>query len=129
MFEFRTFGPTCIPARIFGLVCSYEQVVPNANYLPSVTHSDDTGPTFAWRFATAFNGTVPNLTVHIYDDATNDLILTDTTSNPLCGYFEKSTNSGGDWLSYNTTDKTNETTYIRYTCVLPNGGKFRVYLV
>lgn len=130
MFEFRTFGPTCIPARIYGLVCSYEQLVTNANYLPSVANSSVAANRFAWRFATAFGGTVPTLTVYLYNDATNDLILSDNTANATKGTFEKSTNGGGAWGAYNTTDKSNETTYIRYTpSYLPNGAKVRAYLV
>jgi hypothetical protein len=37
------------------------------------------------------------------------------TSSGATGTWEKSTDGGSNWTSYNTTDKANETTYIRYT--------------
>ncbi len=44
---------------------------------------------------------------------TNDILVDDYTTSST-GTWEKSTN-GTSWGSYNTTDKGNDTTYIRYT--------------
>ena len=115
MFEFKVASNFCLPARIFGFVISYEDTATDSHYQPSVQHSSTTAKRFGWRFATAFGGTVPTLTIRLYDAVTDSLLLTDTTAAAANGTWEKSTNDGGAWGSYNTTDKANETTYIRYT--------------
>jgi hypothetical protein len=57
------------------------------------------------------------------------LLLDDTTALQASGIFEKSINDGAAWGSYNTTDKANETTYIRYTpTVLGDDIKVRALL-
>lgn len=114
MFEFKTIGSFCIPARLFSACVVYEDNTTDSHYQPSVTQSDATNKRFAWRFSTAFGSTVPTLYVRLYDAVTGSLLVTDNTASPT-GTFEKSTNDGGAWGSYNTTDKGNETTYIRYT--------------
>lgn len=115
MFEFKVMGITCLPARIFGLVLTYDDNSTSYQFQPSVKNSDVVNKRFAWRFATAFGGTVPTLTVTLYNAVTGSQLLTDTTAASASGTFEKSTDGGGSWGSYNTTDKGNETTYIRYT--------------
>jgi hypothetical protein len=115
MYEFRIAGVTMLPARIYGLNVIYEDSSTDSHYQPSVTHSSASAKRFAWRFATAFGGTVPTLTVKLYDAETGTLLLTDTTVAQAYGTFEKTTNNGGVWGSYNTMDKGNEDTYIRYT--------------
>lgn len=115
MIEFRIIGPFALPNRIYSLACIFEDSSTDSHYQPSVANSSSTSNRFAWRFATAFGGTVPTLTVKIYDAITGNLLLTDTTAAQSKGTFEKSTNDGSSWSSYNTTDKANETTYIRYT--------------
>ena len=115
MFEFRTFGPICIPARIFGLIVTYDKITPHANFASSVANSSGTSKRFAWRFHTGFSSVVPTLTIRLYDVLSNELLLTDTTATQVSGTFEKSTNDGSSWVTYDTADKTNETTYIRYT--------------
>lgn len=40
--------------------------------------------------------------------------MTDDTLTPTLGTFEKTTD-GTTWTAYNTTDRANSTTYIRYT--------------
>lgn len=115
MVEFRIIGVTCIPSRIYGLMVSYEDNSTDSHYQPSVANSNITTKIFAWRFSTAFGGTVPTLRINLYDAETGSLLLTDTTAASANGTFEKSTNNGGAWGSYNTTDKANDDTYIRYT--------------
>jgi hypothetical protein len=115
MYEFRIAGVTMLPARIYGLNVIYEDSSTDSHYQPSITHSSASAKRFAWRFATAFGGTVPTLTVKLYDAETGTLLLTDTTVAQAHGTFEKTTNNGIVWGSYNTMDKSNEDTYIRYT--------------
>jgi len=115
MIEFRAIGQNCIPARIFSLVVTYDDNTTDSRYQPSVANSNITTKRFAWRFSTAFGGTVPTLTIRLYDAVAGTLLLTDTTATQASGLFEKSTNDGASFGSYNTTDKANNTTYIRYT--------------
>ncbi len=112
--SFRTLGPLMIPARIACGGVIYDDLSTDDHWQPSVGESDVATPMFAWRFVTAYSGTVPALKVRLYDAVTGSLLLTDTTvGSPAT--WQKSTDGGTVWGSYNTTDKGNETTYIRYT--------------
>lgn len=114
MFEFKILGSFCIPARIYSCGVIYEDMTTDSHYQPSVVHSSASSKRFAWRFSTAFGSTVPTMRVRLYDAVTGSLLVDDNTASPS-GTFEKSTDDGGAWGAYNTTDKGNETTYIRYT--------------
>jgi hypothetical protein len=114
MFEFRTIGAFCIPARIYSVSCMYEDSATDSHYQPSSGFSSITGKRFAWRFATRFGGTVPTLRIRLYD-AVAGTSLIDDTSVAQSGTWEKSIDGGATWNSYDTADKINETTYIRYT--------------
>jgi hypothetical protein len=113
--EFRTIGLTGIPSRIHSVGVVYEDLGTDSHYQPSVAQSSTASKAFAWRFSTSFGSTVPTLRVRLYNAVTGGLLLDDTTATSASGVFEKSTNDGGAWGAYNTTDKANETTYIRYT--------------
>jgi hypothetical protein len=114
MFEFRTIGAFCIPARIYSVSCLYEDSTTDSHYQPSTGLSSITGKRFAWRFATRFGGTVPKLRIRLYDAiAGTELVNDDSVTQS--GTWEKSTNGGSSWSSYDSLDKINETTYIRYT--------------
>ncbi len=113
--EFRTIGPFCLPARVYSLSCIYEDNTTDSHYQPSVGQSNTTSAYFAWRFATAFNGTVPTLRIRLYDAVSGGLLLDDTTTSSASGTWQKSTDDGVTWGSYDTNDKSNNTTYIRYT--------------
>ena len=113
--EFRTIGALCIPNRVYNICCIYEDNTTDSHYQPSVGESSTTSKIFAWRFSTAFGGTVPTLRIRLYNATSGGLLLDDTTTASASGTFEKSTDDGDTWGSYNTTDKANETTYIRYT--------------
>jgi hypothetical protein len=115
MFEFVTIGLTSIPARIMSLTVIYddELSVTDSHFEPSMSKSSGADKQFAWRFAAAFASTVPTLRIRLYNAVTGDLLMDDyTTGNG--GTWEKTTD-GISWGAYNTTNKTNETTYIRYT--------------
>lgn len=115
MIEFKTIGESCLPARILGLNLSYEDNTDDSHYEHSVGQSNLTNKRFAYFFKTAWGGTVPTLTIRLYDAVSGALLLTDNTASATLGTFEKSTNDGGAWSAYNTTDRANDTTYIRYT--------------
>lgn len=114
-FEFRTIGITCLPARIKNVAIIYEDSSTDSRYQFSGTNSDAVNKRFAWRHSTAFGGAVPNLTVRLYDAVTGSLLLTDDSTTPTLGTFQRSTDGGAGWSAFATTDKGNETTYIRYT--------------
>lgn len=112
--EFRTIGEVSMPARVLGINLSYEDNTSDSHYALSVEKSSVSSKIFAWWFKTAFGGTVPTLTVRLYDADTGGLLLTDDTATPTLGTFEKTTD-GTNWVSYTTADRANDTTWIRYT--------------
>lgn len=114
MAEFKTIGLTCIPNKIHSITVVYEDNSTDSHYQPSVANSDITNKRFAWRMSTAWGSTVPTLRVRLYDAVSGGLLVDDNTASPT-GTFEKSTNGGSSWSAYDTSDKGNETTYIRYT--------------
>jgi hypothetical protein len=95
-----------------GLV--YEQYENDEHYQQSLSHSSGASKHFVWRFKTEFGSTTPKLYVHLFDSKTNVKLFNDDTSTSAYGTFEKSTDGGNAWLTYDTADKTNETTYVRY---------------
>lgn len=111
---FKCISDFCIAPRVFGVGVLYQDLSTDSHYQPSATFSDSTLKKFAWRFSTAFGSTVPTLRLRLYDAITSGLIL-DEYSNAPTGTWEKSTNSGVSWSAYDTADKSNDTTYIRFT--------------
>ena len=114
MFQFRTIGLLCIPSRLFSLTVLYEDLSTLSNYQPSVANSNITSKYFAWRFATAFGSTVPTLRIRLYDAVSNGLLVDDDSATPD-GTWQKSTDGGSNWVAYDSVDKTNENTYVRYS--------------
>jgi hypothetical protein len=128
MFEFVTIGLLGIPGRIMSLAVLYNDFSTDRHYQPSAGNTVLANKEFAWRFSDAFGSTVPTLKVQLFDAVTTGLLLEDNTATPA-GTWEKSTNGGGTWGAYNTTDKGNETTYIRYTpATLPDNIRIRSLL-
>lgn len=109
--EFRM-SNTMIPARILRAGVTYEAVSTDSHFMVS-DKSDPATKKFVWWFASAFGGTVPTLKVRIYDAVSKALLVNDTTVGAT-GTWEKSTD-GTTWGAYNTTDRANDTTYLRYT--------------
>jgi len=128
MFEFETIGLLCIPGRLVSVTLTYDDYSTDIHYQPSAGKTVTASKQFAWRFSTAFGTTVPTLRVRLYDAVTGGLLIDDNTVTPA-GTWDKTTN-GSTWLgSYNTSDKGNETTYIRYTpATLPDNTKVRALL-
>lgn len=119
-------GPM-IPARVYGITVIYEDLSTDSHYLPSADLSNKTTKTFAWKFQTAFGGTVPTLRIRLYNAITNGL-LDDDDSVTQSGTWEKSTD-GITWGAYNTADKANETTFIRFTpASIPDNIQVRALL-
>ena len=113
--EFRCIGHTNLPARIISLACVYNDTATDTHFQMSVGLSSISASKFAWRFSTAFGGTVPTLYVRLYDATNpNTLYLLDNSASPT-GTWEVSTNGGSTWASWASADKGNETTYLRYT--------------
>ena len=113
--SFRTLGWLCVPARIVGFGVSYEDTSSLSNFQFSSNLSSSSDKRFAWRLGTAFGGTVPNLRISIYDAQTGGVLLTDTALAPASGVWDKSVDGGLTWGAYDSLDKTNATTYIRFT--------------
>ena len=57
---------------------------------------------------------MPTLQIELRDTDTGGSLLIDDTATPSFGTWEKTTD-GTTWGAYNTTDRANSTTYIRYT--------------
>ena len=115
MFEFFTIGMTCLPARILKVVVTYEDGSTDSHYQMSTSLSNKSTKVFAWRFVNPFGGTVPVLHIELFNAESGASILVDTSSSPTEGVWEKSINGGSSWSTYDTDDKANDITYIRYT--------------
>jgi hypothetical protein len=128
-FKFRLFGRTCVPAQILGIAVTYEDTTTVANFRPSSNFSDAATRVFAWRHSVAFGSAVPALRIRINNAVTGSNLVDDTTTAATQGTWQKSIDDGATWTAYNTTDKTNEITYIRYTASsLPAGTKVSALL-
>lgn len=114
MFEFRAFGLAPVTGRIYSVCVTYEDTSTDSHYIPCADLSSLTNKEFVYKFAYKFHSTVPTLRIRLYNAATNALIVDDNTSTPT-GTFEKSTASTPSWVAWTDADKTNETTYLRYT--------------
>ena len=116
-----------VPARILGISVTYEDMTTDSHYLPSADLSNKTTKTFAWKHSVAFGGTVPDLRIRLYNAITG-FLLDDDDSVSQSGTWEKTTD-GTTWVAYNTADKTNETTFIRFTpASIPDNIQVRALL-
>lgn len=119
MIEWRMIGPFCIPGKVLSVALVYEDLSTDSHYQPSVANSDKTNKIFAWRFSTAFGGTVPRLRIRLYDAVTGSGPLAEDDSVTKAGTWKKSLDGGDTWDDYDTDDKDpdNDMTYIRFTPV------------
>lgn len=111
--EFKTISESCLPVRILGLNLSYEDNTSDSHFALSVAESSLASKQFAFWFATAFGGTVPTLYVRLYNAVTGGLLDTDDSVSQV-GTWEKSTD-GVTYGAYDSTDRANDNTYIRFT--------------
>jgi hypothetical protein len=127
MFEFTTIGLLGIPGRIISVAVLYDDFSTDPHFQPSAGKTIVANKQFAWRLSSAFGTTVPTLRVRLFDAVTGGLLVDDNTI--TVGPWEKASD-GITWEDYGTlADKSNETTYIRYTPVtLPDNIKVRALL-
>jgi hypothetical protein len=115
MHEFRGITDNCIPARIFAAGVTYEDSSTDSHYRFSVTGSSITAKTFTFRFTNAFGDAVPQLRIRIYNDVLGGAAIVDDDTVSNTSRWSKSIDNGVTWNSYDTLDKFNDTTYIKYT--------------
>jgi hypothetical protein len=114
--EFRTIGLTCIPARILQVGVVVEELATDAHFEFSHEKTVPASRQFAFRYVQAFGSTVPALKIRLYDVTDPEapsLLVTDTTSTPTSGTWER-TSDGTTWSAWTNTDKGTDTTYLRY---------------
>lgn len=112
--RFRAYGLTMVPSAIHAVGVVYDDISTDTHYQLSVGESSTASKQFAWRFSTAFGGTVPTLRIRLYDAVSGGLLVDDDSVSQADGTWERSTD-GVTYGAYATTDKGNETTYIRFT--------------
>jgi hypothetical protein len=69
---------------------------------------------------------VPTLKIQLFNAETNGALTSDTTLTTANGTWSKSIDGGGNWIAYNTDDKINDNTYIRYTSTSGSTDNVRV---
>ncbi len=114
MFEFRIIGPMSLSAKIYAFSVTYEDDSTDDHFRFSMDRSSSVNNLFVWKFVKGFGTNVPALAVKLYDAVTNTLLLKDFTTNGSYGVWQKSTDGCLTWSAYSSSDKSNETTYIRY---------------
>lgn len=125
--EFEVLGEVCIPNRIYSIACVYEDSSQDSHYDPSVSKSNATTNTFAWRQVASWGSSIPDLEVVIKNASTNNVELTDTVLLSASGVWEYSTD-GNVWSSWNASADT-VGNYIRYVATsLPSNITARVIL-
>ena len=113
MFELDVLGETCVPTKIYGVSCIYEDGSQDSHYEPSLTKSSAQNRQFAWRQTALWGGTIPNLRLRLFNITTNTNILDDNILASTYGVWEYSTD-GTSWLAWNSSADTIGN-YIRYT--------------
>ena len=114
MLEFKVIGVYGAASRILSAVLAYTDAGMDDHYEKSDIGTSLTSKTFGFWFKTAFGSTVPRLEVELYNAVSGASLGTDD-STTQAWTWEKSTNDGGSWGSYNTTDLSGTQTYIRIT--------------
>jgi hypothetical protein len=112
MFEFKTIGTLNLPARICNAAVLYKDSSTDDEWLGSQIASDVPSATFGFYFKAAYGSVVPRLRFTVKDSDSGSILYTDD-SITQDGTWEKSTDGGSNWVSYNTTDRGNATTYVR----------------
>ena len=129
--KFEVLGEFCIPRRVYSIACTYEDgsaTSQDSHYLSSADLSSKVTKTFAWKHNVAFGSVVPDLRIRLYN-AITDGILDDDNSVTQTGTWEKTINGGSTWTAYNTVDKGNEITFIRFTpASIPDNVQVRALL-
>ncbi len=112
--EFRM-ADHLVPARILGLCVTYEDTNMSDYWQGSSNVGTDLfNKRFGFRHAVPYGGTVPRLEVELFDAETGNSLGTDDSVTQAWSW-QKSTNAGGAWGAYNSTDRANADTYVRVT--------------
>jgi hypothetical protein len=127
-FSYKIAGNTCLPNRVYGFTLAYEDDRTDSHYSPSVSNSNLTNRTFAWRQESLWNSNIPNLKIRLYNATNNNIVFYDTVTNSVSGTWEYSTDNGVTWLPWSSSaDSVGN--YIRYVAdFIPSGIKLRVGL-
>ena len=127
-FSYKIAGNTCLPNRVYGFTLAYEDDRTDSHYSPSVSNSNLTNRTFAWRQESLWNSNIPNLKIRLYNATNGNIVFYDTITNSASGTWEYSTDNGVTWLPWNSSaDSVGN--YIRYVAdFIPSGIKLRVGL-
>jgi hypothetical protein len=114
MAEFRTMGETVAHcSRLMQVAVLYEDTSTDSRYAFDGTKSNASSKQFAFWHAVAFGSAVPALRIRIFDADTNSLLVDDNTAAPT-GTWERTTD-GTSWSAWTNADRSNNTTWIRYT--------------
>ncbi len=115
MIEFRTIGFMCAPSRVHAVVVTYDDTNTDDHWqFSSNVGTDLAAKRFGFRHAVAYGSAVPRLRVDLFNAETGASLGTDD-STTQAWTWERSTNNGGAWSSWASTDRSNEDTYIRVT--------------
>lgn len=115
MLEFKTLGMFMNYPKIYSLGIAYVHDESDDNLLYSQTKSDPNTKEYVWWFKSAYGTIVPELEIKIYDQKTDAIIFIDSSASSLYGNWYKSIDSGATWNTYDDTDLTNTTTYLKYS--------------
>lgn len=112
--EFRM-GNLLIPSRLLNWGVLYNDNGMSDHWQGSTNVGTDiTNKRFGFRHAVAYGSTVPRLKCELFD-AESGVSLGSDDSVTQAWAWSKSTNGGGAWGAYDSTDRANATTYIRVT--------------
>lgn len=115
--EFRM-GNVLVPARVLNFGVIYQDNGMSDHWQGSTNVGTDiTNKRFGFRHSVAYGAAVPRLKCELFD-AESGVSLGSDDSTTQAWTWEKSTNGGGAWAAYNSTDRANATTYVR---VAPTG--------
>lgn len=126
--EFRM-GNVLIPARILNFGVLYNDGSMSDYWQGSSNVGTDlVNKRFGFRHAVAYGSAVPRLKIELFDAESGASLGTDD-STTQAWTWEKSTNNGGAWAAYNSTDRANADTFIRVTpAALADNVKVRAEL-
>lgn len=114
MAEFRI-DNTMIPARIQTIGAVYDDLGMSDYWQGSSNIGTSlAAKQFGFRHRLAYGTTVPRLKVELFDAESGSSLGSDD-STTQAWTWEKSTNAGGAWGAYNSTDRANADTYVRVT--------------
>jgi len=112
--EFRM-GNLLIPSRLLNWGIIYNDNGMSDHWQGSTNVGTDiTNKRFGFRHAVAYGSTVPRLKCELFD-AESGVSLGSDDSVTQAWTWAKSTNGGGAWGAYDSTDRANATTYVRVT--------------